>query len=281
MFVGMWPTTKWGFVEFREIKRQTEDALAKLKIHIPVERLVKELPLVQRQIIAIARAIFLNAKLIILDEPTPALTSTEIKMLFQLVRNLASKGITFIYISHYLSEVFQVCDRVSVVRDGRLVHTGDVKGLSTPQLIGYMIGKAVESAVGREYRKQDVVLQLKNLSSYGAFSDVSFAIRKGEIVGLTGLMGCGSLELAKSLFGLFPLDSGTIIFDNRRITIASPEQALKNGIALLPDDRRALGVVVALPVDANINLSNLGKLTSRYGFVSDKKKEEIAVITSG
>jgi ABC-type sugar transport system ATPase subunit len=277
MFVGSWPTSKWGFVKFKEIERQTQEALAKLNIYIPVGRLVKDLPLVQRQIIAIARAIFLNAKLIILDEPTPALTNSERKMLFQFVRDLANKGITFIYISHYLYEVFEVCDIVSVLRDGRLIHTGGVKELTTPQLVEYMIGKAVDSTVGRDYQqKNDVVLDLKNLTSYGGFRDVSFSIQKGEIVGLTGLMGCGSFELAKSLFGLYPLDSGTITLEDGPVMIGSPEKALENGIALLPDDRRLLGLIVGLPVDANINLSNLKKLTNKYGFISDQKKEEIA-----
>jgi len=276
MFVGSWPTTKLGFIDFKEIEKQSEEALAKLNINIPVSRLAKDLPLVQRQIIAIARAIFLNAKLIILDEPTPALTISETKMLFQFVRDLASKGITCIYISHYLNEVFEVCDRVSVVRDGRLIHTGDVNKLTTHQLIEFMIGKTVESSVGRHFQTGDVVLELKDLTSYGTFSDISFSIRKGEILGLTGLMGCGSFELAKSIFGLFPLDSGTIILENKPIKVVSPEKALEYGVALLPDDRRALGFVAGLAVDANINLSNLKRLTNKQGFINENKLKEIA-----
>jgi len=276
MFVGAWPTTKLGFVDFKKIEKQTEEALAKLNIHIPVRRLAKDLPLVQRQIIAIARAIFLNAKLIILDEPTPALTAHETQILFQIVRELAGRGITFIYISHYLNEVFEVCDTVSVVRDGCLVHSGAVKELTTPQLVEYMIGKTVESTIGREYRQGDVILDLKNLTSIGLFSDISFSICKGEIVGLTGLMGCGSFELAKSLFGLCPLDAGILTLEGKPIEVISPEKALDNGVALLPDDRRALGLVLGLPVDANINLSNIKKITDKFGFINEKKKEEIA-----
>jgi ABC-type sugar transport system ATPase subunit len=276
MFVGMWPTTNLGFIKFKEIEKLTEEALAKLNINISVYKLAKDLTLVQRQIIAIARAIFLNARLIILDEPTPALTISETKMLFQFVRQLASKGITCIYISHYLNEVFEVCDRVSVVRDGRLIHTGNVAELTTHQLIEYMIGKTVENAVDRQYKKGDVILELKNLNSAGTFSDISFSIRKGEIVGLTGLMGCGSFELAKSLFGLFPLDSGALFIEGKPVKILSPEKALAHGVALIPEDRRALGLVAGLSVDANITLSNLKRLTNKSGFIIEKKLKEIA-----
>lgn len=276
MFVGAWPTNKFGFVKFKEMEKQTEEALAKLNINIPVSCLTKDLSLVQRQIVAIARAIFFNAKLIILDEPTPALTASETQLLFKFVRDLANKGITFIYISHYLNEVFEVCDRVSVIKDGRLIHTGEVKDLTTQQLVGYMVGKTVESSIVRKGQYQDVVLELNSLTSFGVFSDISFSIHKGEIVGLTGLMGCGSFELAKSLFGLYPLDSGKMAINKKTIEAKSPEGALKNGIALLPDERRALGLVLGLPVDANINLSNLQKLTNKFGFVSDKKQNEIA-----
>jgi ribose transport system ATP-binding protein len=276
MFVGSWPTNKLGFVKFKEIEQQTEEALAKLNINIPVSRLARDLPLVQRQIIAIARAIFLNAKLIILDEPTPALTANETEMLFKFVRDLASKGISFIYISHYLNEVFEVCDRVSVVRDGQLIHTDEVKKLTTPQLVGYMIGKVVDSSLGRNANCGDVRFKVSNLTSVGAFSNVSFSLCKGEILGLTGLMGCGSFELAKSLFGLFPLDSGEIYVENQAIKVNSPEKALQNGIALLPDERRALGLVVNMPVDFNINLSNLKQLTNKAGFIDDNEFTKIA-----
>jgi len=276
MFVGSWPTNRLGFVKFREIERQTEEALAKLNIDISVSTLAKNLTLVQRQIVAIARAIFLNAKLIILDEPTPALTATETELLFEFVRDLADKGISFIYISHYLNEVFEVCDTVSVLKNGQLVHTDEVKNLTPQGLVGHMVGKKVEGSIVRKDSFQETVLELDSFTSYGTFNDISFSIRKGEITGLTGLMGCGAFELAKSLFGLFPLDAGNIVINEKLIKTDTPWVALDNGIALLPDDRRALGLVLDLPVASNINLSNLGKLTNRYGFVNEKKQNEIA-----
>jgi ribose transport system ATP-binding protein len=230
----------------------------------------------QRQLIAIAKAIFMNAKLIILDEPTPALTIAETKILFRFIRDLASQGISFIYISHYLNEVFEVCDCVSVMRDGHMIHTADVCTLSTSQLVEFMIGKAVDSTITRQVDPGNNVLQVTGLTSIGSFSDVSFSLAKGEILGITGLMGCGSFELAKSLFGLVPLDSGEIRVEEKLVKISNPENALKNGIALLPEERRSLGLIVNMAVDFNINLSNLQQLTNNAGFIDETKFSSVA-----
>ena len=276
LFIGSWPTTDTGFINFKEVKRVAKESLAKLNIDIPVERLAKDLTLYQRQIVAIARAIFLEARLIILDEPTPSLTATETKLLFSFVHNLAKKGITFIYISHYLNEVFEICERVSVLRDGQLIHSGLVDKLNAPQLIEFMIGKAIENSTIRKSSHGDEVLRVKNLTSYRQFSDISFSIHKGEILGVTGLLGCGAFDLAKSLFGLYPLEFGTIIVEDKEIKITSPEIALKYGVALLPDERRALGLIVGMPVDANINLSILNKLTNKLGLIQKNKFKDIA-----
>jgi ribose transport system ATP-binding protein len=276
MFVGSWLKGKLGFVDFPEMDRQTEAALAKLNINIPVSRLARDLTVMQRQLIAIAKAIFMNAKLIILDEPTPALTLAETKILFRFIRDLASQGISFIYISHYLNEVFEVCDCVSVMRDGHMVHTADVCTLSTSQLVEFMIGKAVDSTITRQVDPGNNVLQVTGLTSIGSFSDVSFSLAKGEILGITGLMGCGSFELAKSLFGLVPLDSGEIRVEEKLVKISNPENALKNGIALLPEERRSLGLIVNMAVDFNINLSNLQQLTNNAGFIDETKFSSVA-----
>jgi len=276
LFVGSWPTTGSGFINFREIKQKARESLEKLNINIPVERLAKDLPLVQRQIIAIARAIFLNSKLIILDEPTHSLTSNETDLLFNFVHELAKKGITFIYISHYLNEVFEICDSVSVLRNGHLVHNGPVKEINGSRLVELMVGKVVDNALQRKSSVAEKKFEFKNLSSYGRFFDISFSIGKGEILGLTGLMGCGSFELAKSLFGLYPLESGEIFIEEQPVSITSPEDAFKNGIAFLPEDRRTLGLVVMLPVDANINLSTLDKVTNKLGFINERSYKEIA-----
>lgn len=276
LFIGSWPTSKLGFVDFTKIKRQAKKALQKLNIDIPVERLAGDLPLVQRQIVAIAKAIFMESRLIILDEPTPSLTLTESELLFKFIRELAKKGITFIYISHYLNEVFEVCNSISVLRDGKLVHSGSIKGLNGPKLIEYMIGKSVDSSLERKLKVGGEIIKVDKLSSFNQFSDVSLSIREGEILGLTGLMGCGAFEFAKSLFGLCLLETGSIMIEGKEILIKSPDDALNNGIALLPNERRALGLIIDLPVDFNINLSTLKKITNKLGFIQEEKHASIA-----
>lgn len=276
LYIGGWPTNKTGFVNFKEMKKRAKEAFAQLGITIPVERMAGDLPLVQRQIIAIARAIFLDSKLIILDEPTPSLTATETEILFKFVRELAKKGITFIYISHYLNEVFAVCDSVSVMRNGKIIHTGPIGDIDGPQLVEFMIGKVVDKALQRKSRIGNVALRVENLSSYDRFTDVTFSLHKGEILGLTGLMGCGAFELAKALFGLYPLEKGQIAREGKVIQIHKPEDAYNEKIAFLPDDRRALGLILQLPVDSNINLSTLTKTTNRFGFIMENAFREIA-----
>jgi ABC-type sugar transport system ATPase subunit len=276
LFIGSWPTNSIGSVNFKEMKKKAKEALAQLGINIPIERMAGDLPLVQRQIIAIARAIFMDSKLIILDEPTPSLTATETEILFRFVRELAKKGITFIYISHYLSEVFSVCDSVTVLRNGKIVHSGQISDINGSQLVEFMIGKVIDKALQRESRKGDVVLQVENLCSYDRFTHIAFSLHKGEILGLTGLLGCGAFDFAKSLIGLYPLEKGQILKDGKVIKILNPKDAYNHKIAFLPDDRRSIGLVIQLPVDSNINLSTLAKTTNRFGFIREGAFRDVA-----
>lgn len=266
-YIGEWPKTPVGFVDTREMHARAKEALSQLNVDISTEVLVGELPLVQRQILAIAKAIFSKAKLIILDEPTPPLTSSEIELLFRYVRELADQGTTFIYISHYLNEIFEVCDQVSVLRNGKLVYSGYTKDLTSPQLVEYMIGKSISFPERRSVESGDTILKADGLSSQNRFYDVNLSLRRGEIVGLTGLLGCGSYELAKALCGLVPLTGGHLEVAGKSVKITSPEEALQNGIALIPEDRRELGLILSLPVFENINLSVLKRLVNRFGLI--------------
>jgi len=275
-FVGHWPTTKMGFVNTKEAKRKTKEALSQLDIDIPAERLVGDLSLVQRQILAIAKAIFSNAKLVILDEPTPSLTLSEVDQLFGYVKDLANKGTTFIYISHYLNEVFEVCDRVSILRDGLLVNTSPTEDLSTPQLVEHMIGGTVDLVPERTSNIGEEVLKASSLADHGHFHDVNLSLHRGEIVGIAGLLGCGSFELAKALFGVIPLTGGRIKIDGKEVHINSPEGAINNGIALVPEDRRGLGVILGMTVEENINGSILKRLVNKFGLLQKKLERERA-----
>lgn len=275
-FVGNWPTTRTGLVDIREMRARTKEALDELQVDISTEALAGELPLVQRQILAVAKAIFSKAKLIILDEPTPPLTLAEVELLFRYVRELASRGTTFIYISHYMNEIFDVCDRVSVLRNGKLIHTGSTSELSAPQLVEHMIGKAISYQPKRRVTIGDVALRAEQLSSEGRFYDVNLSLRQGEIVGLTGLLGCGSHELAKALCGIVPISGGHIEVAGNLVEIKSPEGALREGIALIPEDRRKLGLILNMPIHSNINLSVLKRLVNRFGFIRNSLAMERA-----
>ena len=276
-FVGNWPKTPAGLVDVREMHARTKEALAQLQVDISTEALAGELPLVQRQILAIAKAIFSKAKLIILDEPTPSLTQAEVELLFRYVRELASRGTTFVYISHYLNEIFEVCDSVSVLRNGKLVHSGSTSELTAPQLVEHMIGKAIDHQQSKRHvTLGDDVLTTEGLTSPGRFYDVNLSLRKGEVVGLAGLLGCGSHELAKALCGLAPISSGRMEVIGKSVEITSPEVALREGIAFLPEDRRELGLILNMPVHANINLSVLKRLVNRFGLIRDSSAMEKA-----
>lgn len=275
-FLGSWLKSKAGFVDFKSAQRKTQEALAKLKINIPTQRLAKDLTVVQRQLLAISKAIFSSAKLIILDEPTPSLTESEIVLLFKFIREFAEKGITFIYISHYLNEVFDVCDSLTVLRDGQLVHTGFIKDISSSKLVELMVGKAVTKIKKKQVIFGAEIIRVCNLSNIGNFDDISFQIRKGEIIGIAGLLGCGSYELVKTLFGLNHLDKGSIEINGEKVHIPSPEVALSYGIALLPEERRSLGLILGQSIESNINLSILERLTNKIGLIKQSKLKEIA-----
>lgn len=274
--LGSWPKTKTGFLNFRTAQKKTREALAKLKIEIPTQTLCKDLTVVERQLLAIAKAIFSKAKIIILDEPTASLTENEIELLFGFIKDFSKKGITFIYISHYLNEIFDVCDSFSVLRDGKLIKTDSVKNITPSQLVKLMIGKTVKKVTKTEKKLKSEFIEISKLSSNGNFNDISFSIKKGEIIGLTGLLGCGSHSLAKTLFGIIPFDSGKITVDGKKIKTNSPEKALSFGIALLPEERRSLGLILDQSVEENINLSILKKLVNRIGFIKQREFRENA-----
>lgn len=275
-FLGSWPKSKAGFIDFKLARRITQEALAKLKINIPTQRLAKDLTVVQRQLLSIAKAIFSDAKLIILDEPTPSLTENDIALLFGFIREFAKNGITFIYISHYLNEIFDVCDSLTVLRDGQLVHTGSVKDISSSKLIELMVGKAITKIKKQQVTFGTEIIKVSNLSSTGNFNDISFSIRKGEIIGIAGLLGCGSYELLKTLFGLNSLDKGSIEINGKKVHINTPEVALSYGIALLPEERRSMGLILGQSVESNISLSILKRLTNKIGLIKQSKIRDIA-----
>lgn len=270
MFLGREPRKRLGFIDSSTLYREAQKLLDKLKIEIDLTAPVYNLSLAQQRMIEIAKALSLNAELIIMDEPSAALTTEESDRLFQIIHSLKDHGVTVIYISHRMQEIFHIADAVTVLKDGKVVSTSSVEEINEEILIRQMVGRDME---GRFPSKSEVEKK-KGLSVVGlccqeVLHDINLEVRKGEIVGLAGLVGSGRTELAKAIFGVRCPDKGAIHLNGRKIKVKSPRDAINNGIGLVTEDRKKEGLVLGLSVKKNITLPSLGRL-SKMGLVSEK-----------
>jgi ABC-type sugar transport system ATPase subunit len=275
IMAGDIPVSRLGFVNWKAVFKDAQERLDKLGLNLDVTLKAEGLSVAEQTMLAIAKALFSNAKLIILDEPTAALPRQDIDRLFGFVRSLKAHGAAFIYISHHLEEVFEICDRVTVMRNGRIVETRPVKGLDTAGLIRLMVGEDVHefSRKRDELAKEAPVLEVKNLVRRGHYEEVNFSIRRGEVLGLAGLEGCGASALAKGLFGLERRGLGEVIVDGKPFTANNPEEALKQGVAYLPQDRYLYGLVGLRPVRENVTYPILDRLARVLGLVNEDKEK--------
>jgi simple sugar transport system ATP-binding protein len=261
--------------DFRSIARAQ---LRKVGVDMGLGTRLEDLSIANRQIVAICRALSLDARLLIMDEPTSALTRQEVDRLLAIVHELKGNGISILFVSHKLDEDFSIADRITVLRDGRKVGVFAAGALSMNDLVYQMTGKVIEY-VPYVYRKDDEekppVLEVKRLSKAGDFEGVSFTVSAGEIVGLTGLLGSGRTELALSLFGLNKPDSGEISLEGKKATFTSPEQAISLGISLLPEDRHTEGLFLRQTIEANISATILSSLRTRWGAIDEAAKDRI------
>ena len=249
---------------------------AKLGLDIDVRAPVRSLSSASAQMVEIARALIRDARIVLMDEPTAALSQQEADRLFAIVRELCARGVGVVYITHRLEEVFENAERVTVMRDGAWVHTGPSRDLTTHALVQLMVGRPLQKFFHRTARTPGALaLKVTGLTRRGAFEDVSFELRKGEIIGLAGLIGAGRSELAQALFGIAPADAGTITIDGRRIVIDSAATALRHGIAYLPEERRSQGLHLTFSSPWNIAFGNLGGVT-RLGCVSPARERQTA-----
>jgi len=277
ILAGEMPTNRFGFINWREVYRDAENRLSQLGLKLDVRSRVEGLSVVEQTMLVIAKAMFSNARLIILDEPTAALPRSEIDRLFGFVRNLKNKGVAFIYISHHLEEVFEICDQVTILRNGFLVATQPVASLDTPSLIRLMVGEDVkefERTLPPHPEVDQPVLTVKDLVRRGHYENVNLTIGKGEVVGLAGLEGSGAAALAMGLFGLDRTGLGSVTINGKSFQASEPEQAFRQGVAYLPQDRYQYGLIGIRPVRENITYPILNRLTRLFGLVrSDKEKQ--------
>jgi rhamnose transport system ATP-binding protein len=267
----------WHFVQHRTQHQRAAQLLHRIGADIPTDREIRDLSMPEQQLVEIACAIGTGARIIIMDEPTASLTQKEQHLLFSVVRDLRASGVGVIYISHRLEEIFALADRVTVLRDGATVGTNRVDDINESGLIGMMIGREVSHIYPPPLSKPgDVILSVRDLScAAGGIHDVSLDVRRGEIVGLAGLVGAGRTELARILFGITPADSGEILLNSRPVTIASPQGAIAHGIAYVPEDRRRHGVVLEMEISSNISMAIHERLFPR-GWLRHSAEDELA-----
>lgn len=270
IFVGREPKTRLGGIDWRRMNARTRDLLRELRLTTNPETMVARLNVATRQMVEIAKALSMNARVIVMDEPTSSLTEQEVQTLLQLVRELRSKGVAVVYVSHRMREIFEVSDRITVMRDGRLVAVRDAAGVTADEVVTMMVGRELTDLYGGEARggptAQEPVLAVDGLSVGERVKDVSFSVRPGEIVGFAGLIGAGRSETAHAIFGSMPRTSGTVTVSGSRIAPKHPEDAIRHGVVLVPEDRKREGLFLGLPVRTNMGAPSLRRL-SRWGFV--------------
>ena len=279
IFLNREPKTRGGFIDDRAIVRQAQELLDELGQDLDPNSTLVDLGPGYWQITEIAKALSQNAKILIMDEPTAALSAADTQTLFEIIRKLKDNGISLVYISHRMEEILKICDRVSVLRDGSIIATRPSSELTVQELVEYVVGEEVEQGAEWEERDnrtdQTPVLQVKNLSSGGRVNGVSFDLYRGEVLGIAGLMGSGRSETTRAIFGIDPIDAGEILIDGKERSIKKPRDAMRAGLALVPEDRRTQGLVLDHTVKSNINLPILPKLKKGV-FIDDSKGTEIA-----
>jgi len=267
--VGLQPRS----VRYREMVERSGEVLSRLGVTMDLAAPLNDLPIAQRQVVAIARALMNDARLIFMDEPTASLTQSETDRLLDIVRKLSAAGVAIVFVSHRLAEVLDIAERVTVVRDGNLVGVYPTEGMTQARLGELMTGHLIEhEVVARDLPDTDVVFEAKGLSRQGEFADVSFDIRAGEVLGLTGLIGAGRTELAHVMMGLRPADTGEMRLEGASYRPGSIRDAIRRGLAYVSEDRLSLGLLQKQSIADNTVISILQKLTTATGLISDRDK---------
>jgi methyl-galactoside transport system ATP-binding protein/inositol transport system ATP-binding protein len=275
IWLGREPLMPFGFVDHKKMYNMTIDLLKQLDMDENPRTLMVNLTVAKMQMIEIAKAISYNSKLIIMDEPTSSLTSKEIAQLFSIMRNLKEDGKSIIFISHKLNEIYEIADKITVYRDGEYIGTEDTKNIPKDKLINMMVGRNIDTLFPKiSCPIGEVKLEVKNLSCPNFFTNVSFALRKGEILGIAGLIGAGRSEVVETIFGIRQKSSGEIFIDGKKIEIKTPSDAIRFGMAFLTEDRRRSGIFPMLSVRLNMFIVSILRFCNKARFLDDKKIDE-------
>ena len=275
IFLGREPRKYFGIVDKKRLKIESKKQLKQLGFEVDMDMEVGEMTVAYQQMVEIAKALSKNADLIIMDEPSAILAGHELDQLFLIIESLKKRGVTIIYISHRLEEVFRIANEVTILKDGQLVGTKPIKDLSRGELVKMMVGRTLEEVFPVSFSQLgNPVLQVEEISTKTILNQVSFNLREGEILGVAGMVGSGRTELARAIFGADPLTSGTIKIKGQDVVFKNPADAIRSKISLVPEDRKYHGLFTKLSILNNITLPILSKI-SRWGFTDKKKENEI------
>ena len=275
MFLGKEIKKVFGICDRKAMRKRVQEILDMLGVDIDPTQRMDELSIGQQQMIEIAKALMVDAKVLIMDEPTAALTQSETEVLFKVVNSLRQKGVSIVYISHRMEEIFELCDRITILRDGTYIDTKRIADIDMNDIVKMMIGREIgERYPVRNSKIGDVAFEVKNLNCPGAFENVSFEVRAGEVLGVSGLMGAGRTEIMQAIFGNMPNVTGQLFLDGKEIKNKNPQQAIQNGIGFITEDRKVEGLMLEESIMKNISLANLGKI-SKNGVINKKKEQEL------
>jgi len=274
IFMGRVPTTNRQLVNYKKMNEEARKLLQRLDTDIDPETLVRNLSLSQQQMVEIAKALSINTKVFILDEPTSSLTDTEAKILFRNLRRLKEDGIAIFFISHRLNEIFQICNTFTVLRDGELVESGRIKDVEPDDIVRLMVGRKLDNAYpDKSSRVGETVLEVSNLSREGVFKNINFKVNKEEILGIFGLVGAGRTEVARAIFGIDPIDSGEIKLFDKNVETVDVDSRIKEGLVYITEDRKSQGLFLNMDIKSNIVAANLDQVSNGNLVVSRLERE--------
>lgn len=274
LFMGKEITRGFGVCDKKAMRKKAQDIMDRMGVHIPVTAQMSDLSVGQQQMVEICKALMVDAKVLIMDEPTAALTQSETEILFEVIKSLRKKGVSIVYISHRMEEIFELCDRITVLRDGTYIDTRYIKDIDMDDIVQMMIGRTIgerfpkrEAEIGKE------VLRVEGLTSGKLFRDVNFTVKAGEVLGVSGLMGAGRTEIMQAIFGNIPIESGRIFIEGKEVKIRNPRQAIAAGIGFITEDRKTEGLLLEKSIAENIEIANLKKVSKKSVLSRVKQKE--------
>jgi len=275
LFMGKEITKGFGICNKKAMRAKAQEVMDRMGVSIPVDAVMSDLSVGQQQMVEICKALMVDAKVLIMDEPTAALTQSETEVLFEVINSLRAKGVSIVYISHRMEEIFELCDRITILRDGQYVGTEYIKDITMDDVVQMMIGREI----GERYPQRDVtigeeVLRVEGLTHQKLFKDVNFSVRAGEVLGVSGLMGAGRTEIMQAIFGNLPTVGGKVFIDGKEMNIKNPRQAIAAGIGFITEDRKTEGLLLEKSIAENIELANLNKV-SKNAVLNKKTGKEL------